>query len=152
MTDRTRIDECLATFGADLTRWPAEEAAAARALGDDTALAVRRADEAWLDAALSDWPVMKADPTRIEALLARVEALPAVPVNAPAASSTSWATTFRQRYWLTGGAMLAVAASIAAVLLIAPPRQATPVTLTDEAALSMVFSTEQSEGWSEGWM
>lgn len=153
MTDRTRIEECLTAYGADLSRWPAGEAAAARALGDDAGLAARRADEAWLDAALADWPAMWADPARIEALLSTVAAMPvAGPVNAGMAVAPSRLDTIRQRYALTGGALLAVAASIAAVLLIAPPRETTPVTLTDEAALAMMFSTELSEGWSEGWM
>lgn len=104
--DRTRVEEIIAAYGADATRWPPAEREAAQALaaGDD-GLGARLAAAAALDAELTAWAMAPVEVDDVAATAAADAALAAAP--AP------------RRWWpaVAGGS---VAASLLALALVLP--------------------------------
>lgn len=138
--DRTRVEEIIAAYGADVTRWPADERAAAQALvAQDAKLSAAFEAAAALDADLLEWartPVLVAD-TAASAAADRALANASGPL----------------RWWrvaIAGGSMAATVAALA-VLLPSKTRlsEPTPVAQTAPANSTQTVQVAQDlQVWS----
>lgn len=146
MMTRERAIEILEAFGANPERWPADERHAVEAaIAEDAGLQALADRERELDSRLMDWNALPPRAAAMEALFAAAEQT--------VQSNKVWSAPARRwNSWLAGGGAVALAAGIVAALMLAgqPATQApvnTPAEVTDTAAITLVFSAEQSEGW-----
>lgn len=106
-----RAIEIIESHGADAHRWPVGDRAAVQAWAVDPRVAAALATAREVDAMLADWA---ATPVAGRIDLAAIARLPQQAPASPVAS--------RNRGWIVGGAM---AAALAAVMVLAPPRNDT---------------------------
>ena len=138
--NRTRVWEIIAVYGADATRWPADERAVAQALvAQDVTLRAELEAGAALDAELAAWAMAPVAADDVAATAAADAAL----ANLPAS----------RRWWPTAVAGGSIAGSLLAAMLILPtssrePTAPPPIAATPIAPIETAQVEQDVQVWA----